>query len=47
MNRSMSTLGALFYCNGMPSDCVRKLRPHVAAISTLNLLFWFIDAVAQ
>ena len=24
-----------------------KLRPHVAAISTLNLLFWFIDAVAQ
>jgi hypothetical protein len=24
-----------------------KLRPHVAAISTLNLLFWFIDAAAQ
>src|SRR3989442_1624244 len=24
-----------------------KLRPHVAAISIVNLLFWFGDAVAQ
>jgi hypothetical protein len=24
-----------------------QLRPHVAAISTLNLVFWFIDAAAQ
>ena len=24
-----------------------KLRPHVAVISTLNLLFWFMDAMAQ
>ena len=24
-----------------------KLRPHVAAASTVNLLFWFIDAVVE
>ena len=24
-----------------------KVRPHVAAISALNLLFWFADAMAQ
>ncbi len=24
-----------------------QLRPHVAAISTLNLVFWFIDTAAQ
>jgi hypothetical protein len=26
------------------SDCVGTTSPHVTAISTLNLLFWFIDA---
>jgi len=24
-----------------------KLRPHIAVVSTLNLLLWFMDAMAQ
>jgi hypothetical protein len=41
--------GSLTALVGLVSATVGKgrLRPHVAVVSTLNLLLWFLDAVAQ